>query len=101
MNHTEPKRLEIERLIAREIENEKAISLESHFKECNVCNEYYLSLCKKRDTFLRVYPYGSIAFGASEKRMLPGLKNYSILLCVQLLYLYMLRCLSRLLSLRC
>lgn len=61
MNHTEPKRFEIERLVAREMDNEKAISLESHFKECTICNKYYLSLCKERDTFLRVYPYSSIA----------------------------------------
>jgi hypothetical protein len=67
MSHKEPKRLEIERLIARELDNEKTISLESHFKECTVCNEYYLSLCKERDTFLRVYPYGSISAVAKRK----------------------------------
>jgi hypothetical protein len=67
MSHTEPKRLEIERLIAREIDTQKASALELHFKECTICNEYYLSLCKKRDTFLRVYPYSSIASVARQK----------------------------------
>jgi hypothetical protein len=75
MSHTEPKRLEIERLIARELDNEKIISLESHFKECTVCNEYYLSLCKERDTFLRVYPYSSITTMAKETEAVTWFKK--------------------------
>jgi hypothetical protein len=60
MSHAEPKKLEIERLVAREMDNEKAASLESHFSDCSVCKEYYLSICKERDTFLRVYPFSSL-----------------------------------------
>jgi hypothetical protein len=60
MNHTEPKRLEIERLVAGEIDKEKAAFLEEHFKECKICNAYYLSLSNERDVFLRAHPFHSI-----------------------------------------
>lgn len=61
MIHTEPQRLEIERFIACEIDKQRADSLELHFKECSVCHEYYMIICKQRDSFLRVHPFRSIA----------------------------------------
>lgn len=61
MIHTEPQRLEIERFIACEIDKQRADSLELHFKECSICHEYYLTICKQRDSFLRAHPFRSIA----------------------------------------
>lgn len=60
MNHSEPKRLEIERYVAKELNEEKCRSLEIHFKECMVCNSYMQSLIQKRKTFLNVYPFESM-----------------------------------------
>ena len=75
MNHTEPKRLEIERFVAREMDNEKAASLEAHFKECTICNDYYLSLSKERDVFLRVHPFHSIATVAKRAESVTWFKK--------------------------
>ncbi len=61
MIHTEPQRLEIERFIACEIDKQRVDYLELHFKECSVCHEYYLTICKQRDSFLRDHPFRSIA----------------------------------------
>jgi len=61
MSHTEPGKLDIEKYAARELDKERAASLESHFKECKTCHDYYLSIVKERETFLRVYPYSSVA----------------------------------------
>ncbi len=60
MKHTEPQRLLIEKLLAHEIDGEKADSLRAHFDECNACFAYYQSLSKERESFLRVYPFEAL-----------------------------------------
>ena len=75
MNHTEPRKLDIERYLVRELDKEQAATLEKHFEECPVCKEYYLSASKERDTFLRVYPYREVALRTKSSARVNPLKR--------------------------
>lgn len=68
MSHTVPRKLDIERLIAGELDSERKAELEAHLEECIACKDYYMSLEKERATFLRVYPYSEIAAFSAKKQ---------------------------------